>query len=118
MARLARMDEEGRRAGRCHGSRDLAPDMARFAHARDDDAPARPADQGDRRIEIARKARGRACQGSFEGRDAGTLKSKRAKGRPCGGQGIVKEFGACAHGRFLAPRRPACHLRDQLITAH
>ena len=48
MARLGRMNEvSGRSRGR-EGRGDLAPDMAGFAHAGDDDAPFRRADERDR----------------------------------------------------------------------
>ena len=39
VARLAGMHEEGGRAGAGQGGGDLAADMARFTHARDDDSP-------------------------------------------------------------------------------
>ena len=48
VARFARMHEEGRRSGRGEGRRDLAPDMAGLAHAGDDHAALRAADQLDR----------------------------------------------------------------------
>ena len=51
VARLARVDEEGGRAGRGEGGGDLAADVAGLAHAGDDHAAARLADQVDRRDE-------------------------------------------------------------------
>ena len=51
------MHEEGGRAGRGEGRRDLAADMAGFAHAGDDHAAARAADQVDGGDEGAARAR-------------------------------------------------------------
>ena len=48
VARFARMHEQRRRAGGGEGRGDLAPDMAGLAHAGDDDAALRGADQVDR----------------------------------------------------------------------
>ena len=47
MARLAGMDVVGGRAGRSEGGRDLAGDMARLAHAGDDDPALRRRDELD-----------------------------------------------------------------------
>ena len=47
VARLGRMDELRRRAGRGEGGGDLARDMAALAHAGDDDAARRGGEQVD-----------------------------------------------------------------------
>ena len=76
VARFARMHEQRRRAGRGEGRGDLAPDMAGFAHAGDDDAALRGADQLDRGGE------GRAqpvAQGARERVDAAALGVERAQ---------------------------------------
>jgi hypothetical protein len=78
MARLGRMHEIGGRAGRGESGGDLAPDMAGFAHAGDDDSPFRGADQGDgtlqRRAELAR-------EGGREGIEAFSLGTEGAQRR-------------------------------------
>ena len=56
MARLGRVDEEGGRAGRGEGRRDLARDMPRLADAGHDDAAARGRDDLDRLGECGAKA--------------------------------------------------------------
>ena len=51
MARLGGVHEEGGRAGRGERRGDLGADMAALAHAGDDDAAGRRADQPERRLE-------------------------------------------------------------------
>src|SRR5581483_8116967 len=67
VARFARMDEEGGRAGRGQRGCDLAADMARFAHAGDDGAAACRTDALDRGDERGPKL---AAQGGGQGGDA------------------------------------------------
>ena len=71
VARFARMDEEGGRAGRGQRRGDLAADMAGLAHAGDDHPAARAPDQIDRRDEGG--ARGRRATASTQRGDARRL---------------------------------------------
>ena len=90
VARLARMHEEGGRAGRREGRRDLSADMAGFAHAGHDHAAARAAHQLDRRSErLAQSVADRRDQG----RDATGLGFQRAN-RRCQEFAIVRGAGA------------------------
>ena len=85
MARLTRMDEGGGLAGGRQRRGDLAADMAGLAHAGDNDAAGRCADQGDGVSEPVTEAV--EHQGRLNGRDAGAFEAKGAERRGFGLRG-------------------------------
>src|SRR3712207_1980251 len=97
------MDEQGRGAGGGQRCGDLARHMAGFAHAADDDPPARSGDPLDRRREGGAEVTG---EGPHEDGDAVPLGFESAEGR---GESLLVSGGLFVgkrHGSRLARGMP------------